>query len=159
MRGLCVPPNNSTMTSFAWNYDEQPELNNPSLNSPIPCIWGANCYYANCCRFVHPGEEGTARKLFPSRSYIDNGVQVWEPPTVRLIGHARFYERRRLRLSWPQWCKRVGLSVPSEDIDKILAEAKVKVHTNIYNVVKDALEGGVMSFINWTRWIICYCSD
>jgi len=123
--------------SFSWNYDAQPELNEPSLNSPIPCRWGVNCYYTDCCRFVHPGEEGTARKFFPARSYVDNGIQVWEPATVRLIGHARFYERRRLRLSWPAWSQRMGLTaaavepvaapaaepVPVQDMNQMLMEA------------------------------------
>jgi len=54
---------------------------------------------------VHPGEEGTGRKLFPSRISFDkvNNTMTWEPPVVRLIGNASFYERRRKGMSWPQW--------------------------------------------------------
>ena len=86
----------------------------------MPCRWGSNCYYNECCRFVHPGEEGIGRKLFPARSYTDaQGIQVYEPPTVRLIGYGenrvRFYERRRLRLSWPQWCNYVGKPLNTPD--------------------------------------------
>jgi hypothetical protein len=98
--------------SFAWNWDSQPELNSPPLNSPIPCRWGSKCYYNECCRFVHPGEEGTGRMLFPGRYSEYNGKSTWEPPIVRLIGHPHFYERRRLHLSWPQWCAKKGLTVP-----------------------------------------------
>lgn len=98
------------MYSFSWEYN--PELNNPSLNSPQPCRWGARCVYNKCCAFVHPGEEGTGRMLFPGRISISNGVQIWERPVVRLIGRAHFYERRRLKLSWPQWCSLKNMPPP-----------------------------------------------
>jgi len=49
----------------------------PNLNSPQPCPHGAGCDYKRknpegelvpaSCRGVHPGEEGTGRRLFPSR--------------------------------------------------------------------------------------------
>lgn len=83
----------------------QSELNHPSLKSPIPCVWGATCCYAGCCRYVHPGEEGTGRKLFPGRVALDKSgsAMFWEPPVVRLIGASSFYERRRKGYSWPQW--------------------------------------------------------
>ena len=83
----------------------QPELNDPLFKSPVPCSWGSSCYYAGCCRFVHPGEEGTGRKIFPPRMTFnkDTGMMIWEPPVVRLIGSSSFYERRRKGLSWPQW--------------------------------------------------------
>lgn len=91
--------------SLSWNWDSQPEFNCPSLGSPIPCRWGSGCVYTQCCSFVHPGEEGTGRKLFEARN--DS-----EKPTVRLIGSPRFYERRRLRMSWPQWCQAQGMPAP-----------------------------------------------
>lgn len=104
-------------TSLSWSWDSSPELNEPSLKSPRPCSHGSNCLYDSCCAFVHPGEEGTERKLFPARTVNkDDGVQAWEPAVVRLVGYARgqagFYERRRLRMSWSAWCKRVGLPIP-----------------------------------------------
>ena len=90
---------------LSWNWDAQPELNSPSLGSPIPCRWGSGCVYTQCCSFVHPGEEGTGRKLFEARNET-------EKPIVRLIGSPRFYERRRLRMSWPKWCQSQGMPAP-----------------------------------------------
>lgn len=91
--------------------ESQPELNNPSLKSPVPCYWGASCYYTDCCRFVHPGEEGMGRKLFPARITFnkETNSMIFEAPVVRLIGSATFYERRRKGLSWPQWLKKKPL--------------------------------------------------
>ena len=90
---------------FAWSMEARPALNNPIFKSPSPCVWGSSCYYHGCCRFVHPGEEGTGRKLFPGRITFNQETNnmTWEPPVVRLIGNASFYERRRKGMSWPQW--------------------------------------------------------
>ena len=95
----------SASSAFAWSMASQPELNDPAFKTPVPCSWGSSCYYNGCCRFVHPGEEGTGRKLFPARVSLHNqtGTMIWEPPVVRLIGSPSFYERRRKGLSWPQW--------------------------------------------------------
>ena len=95
----------SVSSNFAWTMESQPELNHPALKSPIPCKWGSSCYYNGCCCFVHPGEEGTGRKLFPSRVSFNQqyGLMLWEAPVVRLIGNASFYERRRKGMSWSQW--------------------------------------------------------
>jgi hypothetical protein len=98
------------------------------LNSPQPCSWGIFCNYQvvdkstgervpGCCRGVHPGEEGTGRRIFPERQIKDrgpdgNGTTV-QPRCVRLTGKAGFYERRRLRLSWKQWCEREGIQYPT----------------------------------------------
>ena len=98
------------MYSFSW--DSQPELNASQLNSPQPCRWASRCVYNKCCAFVHPGEEGTGRMLFPGRISDSSGSQIWESPVVRLIGRAKFYERRRLKLSWPQWCALKNMSAP-----------------------------------------------
>lgn len=97
---------------YAFSWDSQPELNDPSLNSPQACRWGARCVYNKSCAFVHPGEEGTGRMLFPGRISMLNGSQIWERPVVRLIGRAHFYERRRLKLSWPQWCSLKNMPPP-----------------------------------------------
>lgn len=82
-------------------------------NAPSPCKWNDACVYSKCCGFVHAGEEGTGLMYFPGRTVTgDDGKQFWEPACVRLIGSPRFYERRRLHLSWPAWCARVGLAAP-----------------------------------------------
>ena len=93
--------------SFAFNFSD-PQFSAPELNAPRACAHDSNCYYngPNGCVFVHPGEEGTGMKIFPSRSVKDQqtGRETWQKATVRLIGGAAFYERRRLKMSWPEWC-------------------------------------------------------
>ena len=85
----------------------------PELNSPQPCIHGAGCVFTvkdadgkilpGCCRYVHPGEEGTGRRLFPARNLDDGRVQ---PACVRLTGAAhQFYERRGCKIPWQEWCR------------------------------------------------------
>ena len=89
----------------------------PELNSPQPCIHGAGCVFTvkdaggkilpGCCRYVHPGEEGTGRRLFPERVLEDGRVQ---PACVRLTGAAQqFYERRGRKIPWQEWCKQQGI--------------------------------------------------
>jgi hypothetical protein len=89
----------------------------PELNSPQPCIHGAGCVFTvkdaegkilpGCCRYVHPGEEGTGRRLFPERQLPDGRVQ---PACVRLTGAAQqFYERRGRKIPWQEWCKQQGI--------------------------------------------------
>jgi len=97
------------MSAIQWY--NNPKFDAPALNSPQPCIHGAGCVYTvkgeggavmpGCCSFVHPGEEGNGRRLFPES--IVKGVH--KPACVRLTGNAGFYERRRLRLSWQAWCE------------------------------------------------------
>ena len=92
--------------AFAFDLSD-PKFASPALNAPRPCKHAANCYYSgpNGCAFVHPGEEGTAMKIFPPRTVKDQaGKEMWQKATVRLVGGAGFYERRRLKMSWPQWC-------------------------------------------------------
>ena len=97
-------------------------FDDPRLNSPQPCAHGSGCDYKvldiesgqmvpACCRFVHPGEEGNGRRLFPAREYegADGKVQR-QSACVRLTGRAGFYERRRLGLSWKDWCEKEGIS-------------------------------------------------
>jgi len=88
---------------FGW--PAQPELDEKALNSPQPCSHGSGCRYDGPCAFVHKGEEGTGRRLFPART-VDGNEQA---ACVRLIGSPGFYERRRLRLSWPAWCAKKGI--------------------------------------------------
>ena len=96
---------------------EKAEYDAPELNSPQPCVHGAGCAYMvkkddtakpgesifvpASCRYVHPGEEGNGRRIFPAR----DGPNGPQPAVVRLTGRAGFYERRRLRLSWAEWCE------------------------------------------------------
>jgi hypothetical protein len=96
---------------------ENAEWDAPELNSPQPCIHGAGCVFTvkdsdgkilpGCCRYVHPGEEGTGRRLFPERVLEDGRVQ---PACVRLTGAAQqFYERRGRKIPWQEWCKQQGI--------------------------------------------------
>ena len=129
------------MNKISWFVKEAFDL--PELKSPQPCQHGAGCDYRRkdmktgamvkaCCRFVHPGEEGNGRRLFPARTVTyeveeeeeecppemrgDRVVRKKEkkplvlekeqPACVRLTGRAGYYERCRLRLSWADWCSR-----------------------------------------------------
>jgi hypothetical protein len=94
------------MSHCAFNNDGHPELNEPELNCPRVCVHGIHCTYTGPgktgCNFVHPGEEGTGRRLFPAR--VDEKTGQEQAACVRLVGSPGFYERRRLKMSWPQWC-------------------------------------------------------
>jgi hypothetical protein len=99
------------MSYRAISWYENPEFDVPSLKSPQPCIHGAGCVFTvknaegvvkpGCCHFVHPGEEGNGRRLFPAKD--------GKPACVRLTGKAGFYERCRLKMSWQEWCERQGI--------------------------------------------------
>lgn len=90
------------------------ELDDPKHRCPQPCKHAERCVYdgPGGCGFVHPGEQGSGRKLLPGR-YMEKAGETkrWENATVRL-SDSSFYERRRLRISWPQWCERQGLPAP-----------------------------------------------
>jgi len=106
------------------------------LNSPQPCAHGSGCDYkvldadsgqmvSACCRFVHPGEEGNGRRLFPARQHESaDGRLQQQPACVRLTGRAGFYERRRLRLSWADWCAKEGIpytpNTPGEEPPRLV---------------------------------------
>lgn len=93
-----------------FNWPAELELDEKALNSPQPCSHGSGCRYDGPCAFVHKGEEGTGRRLFPARTTQDkDGKNVAQAACVRLIGSPGFYERRRLRLSWPEWCAKKGI--------------------------------------------------
>jgi hypothetical protein len=106
------------MSKNVIRWFESPALDKPELRSPQPCKRGVHCDYKlkdeasgelvrACCSGVHPGEEGTGRRLFPART-LDDGKQ--QPACVRLTGASHgFYERRRLRLSWAEWCEKHGI--------------------------------------------------
>lgn len=94
---------------FDWNV---PELNTPELKSPRPCKHGAGCNFTGSCGYVHPAEEGTGRQMFPARKFTDpkTGLQRDQLACVRLIGNAGFYRRRQLKMTWPAWCSKQGIS-------------------------------------------------
>ena len=118
----------------ALKWFKSPAMDAPELNSPQPCHHGAGCNYKRknkagelvpaCCSFVHPGEEGNGRRIFPQRTWYEGEEDpvIGEPPAeggkitrvdpacVRLTGRAGYYERRRLRLSWAEWCAREGIA-------------------------------------------------
>lgn len=115
------------------------------LNSPQPCPRGIHCDYRRfnnetgelepaCCRGVHPGEEGTGRRLFPARQIKETGSEggfFEQPACVRLTGaHNQFYERRRLKLSWMEWCERNGIpytpAEPGQDFERVVIDSIVK---------------------------------
>jgi len=95
--------------SFDWNV---PELNAPELKSPRYCKHGAGCNFSGSCGYVHPGEEGTGRQIFPARKFTDpkTGGERDQSACVRLIGNAGFYRRRQLKMTWPAWCAKQGIS-------------------------------------------------
>jgi hypothetical protein len=116
------------------------ELNDPKYSTPRPCKHGSKCYWkghtrrgessvadeetGRGCGFVHPGEEGIARRLFPGRTTVsEDRKQTWEPPVVRLVGGATYYERRRLGLSWPEWLEHVKEKKQSVSKNVLSAEA------------------------------------
>ena len=112
-----------TAMSTAIRWFENPAFDAPELKSPQPCIHGSGCVFTMknaegkpipaCCRFVHPGEEGTGRRLFPERTLRDTlrdgEGKIVQPACVRLVGKAGFYERQRLRMPWQEWCARQGI--------------------------------------------------
>jgi len=95
--------------AFDWNV---PEMNTPEMKSPRPCKHGAGCNYSGSCGYVHPGEEGTGRQVFPARKFTDpkTGLEREQAACVRLIGNAGFYRRRQLKMTWPAWCAKQGIN-------------------------------------------------
>jgi hypothetical protein len=101
--------------SIPIRWFKKAEFDAPELKSPQPCVHGAGCIFTiknaegkvmpGCCHFVHPGEEGNGRRLFPAR--VEKGVM--QPACVRLTGKAGFYERCRLKMSWQAWCERENI--------------------------------------------------
>jgi len=97
--------------SYAFDWDV-PEMNEPEMKSPRPCKHGAGCNYSGSCGYVHPGEEGTGRQVFPARKFTDpkTGYERDQAACVRLIGNAGFYRRRQLKMTWPAWCAKQGIT-------------------------------------------------
>jgi len=115
------------MTNNRIKWWENAAFDAPELNSPQPCIHGAGCVFTikdsegkvtpGCCRYVHPGEEGTGRRYFAARTLPDGREQ---PACVRLTGAAdAFYERRGRKIPWQEWCKQKGIPfVPNKPGEK-----------------------------------------
>jgi len=109
--------------SVAIQWFENSTFDAPELKSPQPCIHGAGCVYTKTlpdgkivpavCRYVHPGEEGKGRRLFPARTVNDVGPdgdgKFVQPACVRLIGNALYYERMRMRMPWQAFCAVRGI--------------------------------------------------
>jgi hypothetical protein len=95
--------------TLCWFAD--PAMDVPELRSPQPCPRGNSCNYMigdapGCCRWVHPGEGGTGRRLFAAKE--------GKPPCVRLTGCYKdagggYYARRHAKMSWRQWAQQHGL--------------------------------------------------
>jgi len=153
----------SAMNTIRWF--ESVTLDAPNLRSPQPCKRGTHCDYKlkakdseelvrACCSGVHPGEEGTGRRLFPARTLDDGSVQ---PACVRLTGAAQgFYERRRLRLSWAEWCEQKGIpftpALPGQPFEPVVrvpiggrAQAQVQPQVQPQAQVKIAYSEDQMS--------------
>ena len=110
------------MSAIHWF--ENPAFDAPEMKSPQPCIHGAGCVYTikladgkvipGVCRYVHPGEEGKGRALFPQRTIRDTELgskgTIVQPACVRLIGNAGYYERMRLKMPWQAWCAAKGIA-------------------------------------------------
>ncbi len=129
--------------TIRWYVD--PGMDAAELNSPQPCPRGIHCDYRRfnkesgemepaCCKGVHPGEEGTGRRIFPARQIKETGPEasfIEQPACVRLTGAKhQFYERRRLKLSWMDWCEREGIpytpAEPGQDFEHVVIDSIVK---------------------------------
>lgn len=121
--------------SIKWY--EDPALDDPALKSPQPCARGIHCDYKvknpqgelvrACCKFVHPGEEGTGRRYFPQRAKeLGDGEIVIQPAVVRLTG-ARdlYYSRMFQRLPWSEWCELSGIPYTPCEPGKPYQEVKI----------------------------------
>jgi hypothetical protein len=121
--------------SIKWY--EDPALDDPALKSPQPCARGIHCNYMvknpegelvrACCKFVHPGEEGTGRRYFPQRAKeLGDGEIVIQPAVVRLTG-ARdlYYSRMFQRLPWSEWCELSGIPYTPCEPGKPYQEVKI----------------------------------
>jgi hypothetical protein len=127
-----MPRSPITWSSPPFSWPAEPELDEKSLNSPQPCQHGDKCTYKKegaCCAFVHPGEQGTGRVFFPARTFMDNGKQVYQKAAVRLVGSS-FYERRRLGMSWPEWCAAKGFKTAPVPVQPVPVVHKGQVISN-----------------------------
>lgn len=127
----------------------------PQFKLPLACAAGSQCSYKcgdKVCVNVHPGEEGTGLHFCAART-VSKKVPIkdayarvlrWEwqtvsePACVRYCGSSTFYERRRLRLSWPEWCARVGRPVAPVALPKTEEERKEALGETLYPIVRQA---------------------
>lgn len=135
-----MPRSPITWSSAPFNWPAQPELDEKSLNSPQPCQHGSKCTYKKdgvCCAFVHPGEQGTGRVFFPARTVDADGKQIYQKAAVRLVGSS-FYERRRLGLSWPEWCAKKGLTQKAAPTQPQVLQAPIMIANGMVQQVPNA---------------------
>lgn len=85
--------------------------------SPQPCKRGISCDYRvngerAWCRYVHPGEEGTGRRVMTEKRKEDGTVMREK---VHLTGQhlcagGGWIGRMKERMSWPSWAEKHGLN-------------------------------------------------
>ena len=81
-----------------------------NIKLPMPCKEGAGCRLDECCRFVHPGEEGIGLKYLPDREYMDfqTGGIYKRKAAIQMVNannrKADFYLRIMNMTSWESWC-------------------------------------------------------
>lgn len=152
------------MSSFAFSWEVPPagwpadirdSWRAKKFNTPLPCPRGADCVYDGVCSGVHPGEEGTGLRFFPARATRTGGSEVWERACVRLVGTreqpVRFYERRRLRLSWPEWCAQEGLSAPRAEAPALRELPKPKPAAPAPSVSSSAEDDDIEGVVEFTQ--------
>jgi hypothetical protein len=109
------------MNRIRWFVD--PAMDVPELRSPQPCVRGIACDYKRkneagilekaWCKFVHPGEEGNGRCIWPEKRLEDGTIL---PAVVRLSGQhttvgGGWVQRLKERLCWSDWAAKHGLQV------------------------------------------------
>lgn len=107
------------MNRIRWFVDAA--MDAPELRSPQPCPRGIACDYKRkneagvlekaWCKFVHPGEEGSGRSIWPEKRLGDGTIL---PAVVRLSGQhtaagGGWVQRLKERLCWPDWAAKHGL--------------------------------------------------
>ena len=154
-----MPRINWSHASFNWPLTTVVDgkvvnLDAKELNSPQPCSHGINCTYKNAgavCAFVHPGEEGVGRHYFPARVTDEEGKKFWQPPCVRLIGTKEkpcgFYERRRLGLTWPEWCAKKGIQIPKKTSQLVTPPVAPHVMPHVMPVGPMAMTPEMMAYL------------
>ena len=103
------------MNKLKWYSSEK--MDREGMGSPQPCKRGISCDYRvngerTWCRYVHPGEEGTGRRLMTEKRKEDGSVMREK---VHLTGQHQcagggWVGRMKERMSWPEWAEKHGLN-------------------------------------------------
>ena len=103
------------MNKLKWYSSEK--MDREGMGSPQPCKRGISCDYRvngerTWCRYVHPGEEGTGRRLMTEKRKEDGTVMREK---VHLTGQHQcagggWVGRMKERMSWPEWAEKHGLN-------------------------------------------------